>query len=117
MTQTITNVGRWQAGKSGNPKGRPPVKRALREILRLKGEETVVVGGQALTAQEALAEAVWRFALTGEVMLAGKHLKADSVNDWAQVVKWLYTYVAPPQNGATMDEPEMIVRVIRGNEE
>jgi len=115
MTEKITNRGRWQAGQSGNRRGRPPASRAISEMLRLKGEETVVVGGQALSAQEALAEAIWRFVLKGDVMLGKKHLKAESVGDWVQAVKWLYTYVDPPRAAATDVEPEVVVRVVRVN--
>ena len=113
MTEKITNRGRWQAGQSGNRRGRPPASRAISEMLRLKGEETVVVGGQVLSAQEALADAIWRFVLKGDVMLGKKHLKADSVGDWVQAVKWLYTYVDPPRVNASEAEPEVVVRVVR----
>lgn len=115
MTEKSTNSGRWKAGQSGNPKGRAPASRAISEILRTKGEETVVVGGQALTAQEALAEAIWRFVLKGDVRLGSKHLKAESVGDWVQAVKWLYTYVDPPRAATTQEEPEVVVRVVRVN--
>ena len=117
MTVKTTSRGRWQAGQSGNPKGRAPSSRAISEILRLKGEEMVVVGGQALSAQEALAEAIWRFVLKGDVRLGKKHLQAESVVDWVQAVKWLYTYVDPPKTKMTEAEPEVVVRVVRVNAE
>jgi hypothetical protein len=117
MTEKIKNSGRWQAGQSGNPKGRAPASRAISEMLRLKGEETVIVGGQALSQQEALAEAIWRFVLKGDVMLGKKHLKADSVGDWVQAVKWLYTYVDPPRAKVNEAEPEVVVRVVRVGED
>ncbi|MBA3872944.1 MAG: hypothetical protein H0X30_27750 [Anaerolineae bacterium] len=113
MTKTSTNSGQWKTGQSGNPKGKTPGSRAISEILRLKGEEQVVVGGQALSAQEALAEAIWRFVLKGDVMLGKKHLQAESVVDWVQAVKWLYTYVDPPQGKTMEHEPEVVVRVVR----
>ncbi len=113
MTEKSINRGRWKAGQSGNPKGKAPGSRAISEMLRLKGEETVVVGGQALSAQEALAEAIWRFVLKGDVMLGKQHLKAESVGDWVQAVKWLYTYVDPPRGKMSEDEPEVVVRVVR----
>ncbi len=116
MTKTSPNSGQWKPGQSGNPKGKAPGSRAISEILRLKGEEQVVVGGQALSAQEALAEAIWRFVLKGDVMLGKKHLQAESVVDWVQAVKWLYTYVDPPQRKAAEQEPEVVVRVVRVSE-
>jgi hypothetical protein len=115
MTDKTINSGRWKPGQSGNPKGKAPGSRAISEILRLKGEEMVVVGGQALSAQEALAEAIWRFVLKGDVRLGSKHLQAESVGDWVQAVKWLYTYVDPPKGKASEDEPEVVVRVVRVN--
>jgi hypothetical protein len=115
MTEKTTNSGRWKPGQSGNPKGKAPGSRAISEMLRLKGEETVVVGGQALSQQEALAEAIWRFVLKGDVMLGKKHLKAESVGDWVQAVKWLYTYVDPPRTTTAEAEPEVVVRVVRVN--
>ena len=117
MTKSTTNLGQWKRGQSGNRRGRPPASRAISAMLRLKGEEMVVVGGQALPAQEALADAIWQFVLKGDVRLGEKHLQAESVGDWVQAVKWLYTYVDPPQAKGSEDEPEVVVRVVRVNEE
>src|SRR6185295_9164324 len=95
--QIIKNPGQWKRGQTGNPAGRPQQNRALTELLRLKGADVMVIGDTEITAREALAGALWHFVTTGEVRLAGKHLIAHSVTEWASVVKWLYTYVEPPQ--------------------
>lgn len=113
MTKIITNPGRWQPGQSGNPKGRKPKGRALTEILQIKGELVVGIGGEQRTAQDALAEAVWQFVLTGEVWLMGKKLEAQSIGEWASVVKWLYSHVEPANMAEPEQEPELIVRVTR----
>jgi Family of unknown function (DUF5681) len=113
MAKNITNPGQWQAGQSGNPKGRPRRGRPLTELLRLKGEMLVYVGGQTLTAQEYLAKALWQFALTGEVRLMGKDLQAASVTEWASVVKWLYSYIEPSKMSESDGEPEIVIRVLR----
>jgi hypothetical protein len=113
MTKIITNAGRWKPGQSGNPKGRKPKGRALTEILRLKGQKLIVVGSEHYTAEEALAEAVWQFVLTGEVQLMGNYLKAQNIGEWASVVKWLYSHVEPASMNEPEHEPEIIVRVMR----
>ena len=113
MTKIITNPGQWKPGQSGNPSGRKPKGRALTELLRLKGEEVISIGSEPVTAQEALAKAVWQFVTTGEVWLMGKKLAAQNVGEWASVVKWLYMHVEPPNLRETENEPEIIVQVIR----
>lgn len=113
MTKIITNPGQWKTGQSGNPKGRKPKGRALTEILRLKGEDPILIGGETITAQEALAKAVWQFVNTGEVWLMGKKLEAQNVGEWASVMKWLYMHVEPTSLRESETEPEIIVRVTR----
>lgn len=115
MAEGITKRGQWQPGQSGNPRGRKRKGRALAELLRLKGEAVVNVGGEAITAQEALATAVWQFVTTGEVWLMGKKLEAQSAAEWANVVKWLYTYAEPPTTRPDEDDSEIIVRVTRAD--
>lgn len=114
MTKHITtHEGNWKPGQSGNPHGRPPKHRALTEMLRLQGEEIVIIGSETMSAKEALAKAMWQFVLTGEVSLAGKRLKAETVNEWASAVKWLYGHIEPPTGGDPDEAPEMVVRVVR----
>jgi hypothetical protein len=114
MAKSIAqNLSRWKPGQSGNPKGRPPKQRALTELLRMEGEKPILVGGEEVIGQEALAKAVWQLALTGEVWLAGKRLAAGSVTEWTNVVKWLYMQVEPPTAVEPQEEPEIMVRVVR----
>jgi hypothetical protein len=114
MAKSIAqNSSRWTTGQSGNPKGRTPRKRALTEMLRIQGEKPILVGGEEISAQEALAKAVWQFAVTGEVWLMGNRLTASSVTEWAHVVKWLYTHIEPPTAVEVEDAPEVVVRVVR----
>ncbi len=115
MTKDITNSSYWKPGQSGNPRGRPPKSRVLTEMLRVQGEELIVVGGESMTAREALAKAVWQFAISGEVWLMGKRLEANSISEWAAVVKWLYSHTEPVSRIEASDEAEMVVRVVRGD--
>jgi hypothetical protein len=43
----------------------------------------------------------------------GKKLEAQSVSEWANVVKWLYNQIEPTYLADTSSEPEIIVRVTR----
>ena len=113
MTKIISNAGQWKQGQSGNPNGRKPKGRALTEMLRLKGDDVVFIGNEPLTAQEALAKAVWQFVTTGEVWLRGKKLEAQTIGEWASVVKWLYLHVEPASRREAEEEAEIIVRVTR----
>lgn len=110
MAKTMTS---WQLGTSGNPGGRPAKHRALTEMLRMKSENQVSVGGEVMSGKEALAQAVWQFVITGEVWLQGKKLEADSINEWLSAVKWLYMYIEPPKSGEADVEQEMTVRIER----
>lgn len=113
MSKIITNSGRWQPGQSGNPKGRRKQGGELAELLGLKGEDIFTVGGEEVAAKEAVAKAIWQFAMTGEVWLAGKHLVAETVTEWASVVKWLYLHLDSTRRAELESEPQLVVRVVR----
>jgi hypothetical protein len=117
MTENITNPYRWKPGQSGNPKGRPRRKQALAELLRQRGEAIMVIGSEEISGQEALAEAVWQLAINGEVWLGGRQLMAESVNEWASVVKWLINTIEPPITIEPESEPEVVIRVVREDRE
>jgi hypothetical protein len=114
MSKKDKNAGQWKAGMSGNPKGRPRKGEALTELLRLQGEEMTLVGKERVTSKEALARAVWKFALTGQTRLGDREIIAKGAGEWAQVVKWLYAQVEPPS--FVEPEREMVVRVVRGRD-
>jgi hypothetical protein len=105
----------WGKGKSGNLKGRPPKNRALTRLLQESGENPLIIGGQQLTGQQALAHRIWEFVATGQVLLGDEPLKAESIADWLTTVKWLYTHIDGPAKSApeTEIDNEIILTVVR----
>jgi hypothetical protein len=104
----------WGKGKSGNLKGRPPKNRALTRLLQESGEAPLIIGGEQLTGQQALARRIWEFVATGQVMLGDEPLKAESIADWLATVKWLYTHIDGPAKPTPEIDNEIILTVVRG---
>ena len=89
----------WKKGQSGNPSGKPPKSRALTEILEKGGSKTVEVDGKKISGKRLIASFLWQLATTGEVTFDGRTLKVDSINEWAAVVKWIYSHIdGPPKS-------------------
>ena len=104
----------WAKGQSGNPGGRPPKHRMLTQLLQEGGEDPLVIGGETLTGQQALARRIWEFVATGQVTLNEGVLKAESIADWLITVKWLYTHIDGPAKPASEVDNEVILTVVRG---
>jgi len=112
-TKLATNGGQWKPGKSGNPKGRPARGRAFQDALQQCGDKPLIIGGEAISRWQVVAEAVWQLVATGEVWLSGRRLTVENGTEWLNVIKWFSSQVTTGQ--ATVDEPEMVVRVVREN--
>lgn len=90
----------WKKGESGNPKGRPPKKRTLSEILEKVGNTKLNALGEQVASKKLLAALVWQAATMGAVMFPGqeKAMVLES-QDWLGVVKFLYGQIdGPPKN-------------------
>lgn len=111
MTKTTNNSGQWKSGQSGNPKGRPPKTLSLAEIMRVKGEETIFVGAEVMTRNQALAKLVWQYVSTGEVKLLNhKRLVVKNVEEWLEALGCLILMAGYTPLG---NDAETVVRVMR----
>lgn len=90
----------WKRGQSGNPKGRPPKKRALTALL----ERTAVTkfadtAGNPVAAKKLFAEHIWEGLATGQICFAdGAKIILDD-NSYVALAKMVLGQIdgAPPQ--------------------
>lgn len=92
------NSGMFKPGQSGNPKGRPPKKRALTDLLQKRGSRTLLdVDGKKRSANRILARLVWELATTGVVVLPnGQEVAAENFDDMMKVWKFIYHHIDGP---------------------
>ena len=100
---------RWIKGQSGNLRGRPPKNRSLSAILAAKSDEQT----DGSTNKELLARRLWQFAISGEVELGDRKLKAESASQWLTAVRWIYYHLDGPAPSLEDEAQEVVVRVER----
>lgn len=88
----------WKPGQSGNPAGRPPKSRALTDLLEIAGNKAIEdVDGKKRAGKRVLARLIWEIAVTGQcTMPDGKVLAVESVAEWKEVMKFLYSHIDGP---------------------
>lgn len=98
----------FQAGHSGNPKGRPPKDRALTTILERAGSKTVEVGDKKVSGKNLVAALVWQGITTRQIEFPdGDKMKLQPYH-WLELVKWMYGHIdGPPKQGPSgaQDDP------------
>jgi len=88
----------FQKGQSGNPRGRPPGKRALTEILSARGRALVTdTDGKRRPGNAVVARALWELVTTGTTTLPGRDnpLRVGE-HGWFEIVKFLYGQIDGP---------------------
>jgi hypothetical protein len=64
MTRNATS---FKAGQSGNPKGRPPKKRTLTNLLEKGGNKKFAVGEEQFAAKQLFVQRIWQGLATGHL--------------------------------------------------
>lgn len=81
-------------GKSGNPHGRPPKKRALTELLQKAGNKKILTAEGEVARKKLLADLAWQLATFGQVTFPdGRTVVVEDITEWGQIVKWIYTHI------------------------
>jgi hypothetical protein len=103
----------FKKGQSGNPKGRPEGKRAFTRILVDRGNLNAVIGGEVLTAKDALAARIWEFVTTGRVTFGDEVLKAETTAEWFTAARWIYFQIDGPAKFDDDSGRNVIVNVVK----
>lgn len=97
------SAGTWKPGQSGNPNGRPPVNRALTEILKRALDRTHDKTGRAY--KELVAEKVSEALADGKVTFEDdKTIELDG-GEWLGMVRWMYQHIDGPAKATYILEP------------
>ncbi len=84
----------FQPGKSGNPKGRPPKKRALTNLLERGGNAKL--GADETAAKRLFTARVWEGLATGQMTFAEGRVLQLEPSDFVSLAKLVLAQVDGP---------------------
>lgn len=86
----------YPKGQSGNPKGRPPHKRALTNLLERGGNKKVKVADEEIAAKKIFAERIWQGLATGRIDFGDATIISLDAQAYIALAKLVLTQVDGP---------------------
>lgn len=87
----------WSKGQSGNPKGRPPKKRALSELLEKTGKRKIELPGLGKVApNQLLATRIWTGLISGSITFPDGHTIMLDASQYLALARMVYNQVDGP---------------------
>ncbi len=88
----------FKPGISGNPKGRPPKKRALTNLLERGGNVKIQTEQGEISAKKMVVARIWEGLATG-VLTFGQNVIALDSDDYIAMLRFVFTQVDGPPKG------------------
>lgn len=89
----------FKPGQSGNPKGRPPKKRALTNLLERGGNVKIQTEQGEISAKKVMVARIWQGLATGQMTFGAETMKIDKIDDYITLVKLVLSQVDGPPKG------------------
>jgi len=89
----------FKPGTSGNPKGRPPKKRALTMLLERGGNVKIETEQGDISAKKIMVARIWQGLATGQITFGTITMPIDKIDDYIALAKLVLSQVDGPPKG------------------